>query len=742
MWIEISASGSMEVFSKMSAFYLLSSVQFASVFFLGFSLATALMMRDKGPQSSGWLLLAPALGATFYFSAGTIMHSLGFRAVAVFSALTGVSAFVSILLLGTWKRQALRAWLVGTAACFFAAATAIALNSADLAFAGLDYFPLTNDDTFSYIGLIDQIRTTGWIEPRVSYPAGYAPLIDHAVFTRTPGAIFVADFADILKLETHSAFFLSQRTALPMIALGASATVMIATGSWLATMLCFASLVCGNVLLHQILQQFNSSTMGAVIGTAVIALAIWTVRSERSQSEIVAGHGLVGWSCGTMAMTSMEAHPFYLIAFGLVAILPIVRDWQWKRAILCAAVFVVAYVATSFPFVIKVWPALIGQFVTAGNGHPGDWIASPRFLMQATGVTLTTAARLMSYRIIPVITSIAVLTTFVIAVAVLGWNSRKVAGFTKVLPSDQLALFLFVITVSFIQAFLYARGSGYGLLKLTDYFAFLPAVVISVAAYEMGLTDTRFTERTLVGLIAAYCVVAFVEKMGVLGRYEERTAGMPLPSAYRLDAIGSSKVVFPDLSAEPLNLFLYENRYETTKILIRPSESYRFSPLGERTAEPRDVARMFQVGNVESTLADITYPAEMAPPVLKTIPAAGQVHLYQPDNHWLPPEGNSVGLLSRWLSASGHFVIFGPLAANKKLEVHLAPGPDLRADNRIEIYIAGQLVQSVAPSDLPLVIRAPLAAQSSLEDQGEIRIVGPTAGIRQISVMHLGSVAR
>jgi hypothetical protein len=110
MWIEISASGPMEVFSKMSAFYILSSVQFASVFFLGFSLATALMMRDKGPQSSGWLLLAPALGATFYFSAGTIMHSLGFRAVAVFSALTGVSAFASILLLGSWKRQPLRAW--------------------------------------------------------------------------------------------------------------------------------------------------------------------------------------------------------------------------------------------------------------------------------------------------------------------------------------------------------------------------------------------------------------------------------------------------------------------------------------------------------------------------------------------------------------------------------------------------------------------------------------------------------
>src|SRR5438132_13269124 len=154
----------------MSAFYLLGALQFASVFALGLPLATALMMRDRGPQSSGWLLLAPALGATFYFSAGTIMHGFGFRAVGVFSTLVGVSALASIVMLGTCKRQPLRAWLVGAVACFLAAALALALNSGDLVFAGLDYFPLTNDDTFAYLGHIDQLRMTGWIEPRIAYP--------------------------------------------------------------------------------------------------------------------------------------------------------------------------------------------------------------------------------------------------------------------------------------------------------------------------------------------------------------------------------------------------------------------------------------------------------------------------------------------------------------------------------------------------------------------------------------------
>jgi hypothetical protein len=48
--------------------------------------------------------------------------------------------------------------LGGIGLCFVGATLAIAVNSADLLFAGLDYFPLTNDDTFSYLGPIDQLR--------------------------------------------------------------------------------------------------------------------------------------------------------------------------------------------------------------------------------------------------------------------------------------------------------------------------------------------------------------------------------------------------------------------------------------------------------------------------------------------------------------------------------------------------------------------------------------------------------
>jgi hypothetical protein len=688
-------------------------------------------------------LLAPALGGTFYFSAGTIMHSFGFKSVGVFSALMGVSAFASIIMLGTWKRQALRMWLIGAAVCFLAAAVAVALNSIDLVFAGLDYFPLTNDDTFAYLGHIDQLRITGWIKPRIAYPAGYAPVIEHALFTRTPGVIFIADFADILKLETHSAFFLSQRIALPMIALGASAIVMIVTGNWMATLLCFASLVCGNFLLHQILQQFNSSTMGTVIAPVVIAIAIWTVRSKRSGQELIVGHALTGWCCGAMAMTSMEAHPFYLIAFGLIAIIPVVRGRRLKQTIGSGVAFVAAYLAACFPFVIKLWPALIGQYVNAGNGHPGDWIACPGFLMQATGVTMATAASLTSYRIVPVITAVVVLITFVISVVVLGWSSGKGGKRTMVFSSDLLSLFLVAVMVSVIQALLYAHGSGYGLLKLTDYFAFLGAIVVSVAAYQLGMVESKVAGRVFVGLIVAYCVVAFVEKTDFLGRYREKTTAMPLPSTYRLQASHSDTSVYPDLSGMALNLFLYENRYRTTQILFRQSESGRFSPLGTVGATgPRDVARMLKVGIIGTTLADITYSAETSASVLKTVPAVGQIHLLEADSHWVQPDGEAVGTLRRWLSVSGQFVIFGPFGADRNLEANLAPGPDLRSDNRIEIYVAGQRIQTFAPNQLPLDISIPLPAQSNLEELNEIRISGATAGIRQITVAQLRSARR
>jgi hypothetical protein len=206
-WRPYRAPKVLDAISTMNNFYIFGSLQFASVFVMGFPFSVAFMTREKAPHSSGWLLLAPAFGATFYFSAGTILHSFGLQAFAVFWTLIGTSTAASVAWLWVRRRSPLQIPVAAIWPCLLAAALALVLNSADLKFAGLDYFPLTNGDTFSYLGFIDQIRDTGWIAPRISYPAGYSPLIDHAVFTRAPSVIFSADFAEVLGLETHSAFF-------------------------------------------------------------------------------------------------------------------------------------------------------------------------------------------------------------------------------------------------------------------------------------------------------------------------------------------------------------------------------------------------------------------------------------------------------------------------------------------------------------------------------------------------------
>jgi hypothetical protein len=130
------------------------------------------------------------------------------------------------------------------------------------------------------------------------------------------------------------------------------------------------------------------------------------------------------------------------------------------------------------------------------------------------------------------------------------------------------------------------------------------------------------------------------------------------------------------------------------------------------------------------------------PADLTVVAAAGQIHLLLPDPHWLAPEGETVGQLRRWLSVSGKFVVFGSLTDRMRLTVQLAAGPDLRPDNRIEVYLAGHLLQSIDPRDLPFRIDAPLAMQAGPETEGEIRIVGSAAGIRQISVEQLRCVLR
>lgn len=58
---------------------------------------------------------------------------------------------------------------------FLIVLSATALHTLDFKGNLNDYFPRTNDDTFSYLGQIDQLRTARTMVPQMEYPAGYRP---------------------------------------------------------------------------------------------------------------------------------------------------------------------------------------------------------------------------------------------------------------------------------------------------------------------------------------------------------------------------------------------------------------------------------------------------------------------------------------------------------------------------------------------------------------------------------------
>jgi hypothetical protein len=553
----------------MLEFCFLTWLQFAVALLIG--LPIGLLLANRTPSETGgdgWLLLTPAIGVTVYLAFATTAHFAGLGAEETFFLLL----LPPVGLVATfWRNLRKRAlWPIGLT--LSGAVLAIALNAADLTFAGLDYFPLTNDDTFSYLGLVDQIREAGWIKPTISYPAGFQPLIGAAVDARAPGAIFIADLAQAFRLETHTAFFVTQRMFLPVTALGAAGVVMLVTGSLWGTCLCLACLIFGNTLLHQMLDQFNSSAMGTIIGTVVVALLVWSGRTERSPREAAAGCGLAGFAVGTMAITSMEAHPFYLCISGLIYIAGLVKSDHRIAFAKLGVVFFIGYLAPSILFLPKIWPQIVGQYSLA-PAMPGQSVTVPGFLIFLSGVSVVIPPRLMAFPFVPMLVAVGTVLVSLGASAGLLWRGLRPDGFA-LRRHDALVLGLFTASVFALEGFMYATGIGYGLLKIADYFAFLNAVAVSTVAVQIAALGKRF-EYAAVGLFGLFCVFACFGKDHILSIYRGETMKGLLPNAYRGDP-SIKGVDLSNLTMEQYNLYLYENRMGSAKIQIPPGRSHRF----------------------------------------------------------------------------------------------------------------------------------------------------------------------
>jgi hypothetical protein len=549
-------------------------LQFVVALLTGLPIGLLLAISTKNKrEGAGWFLLTPAIGVTIYLAFGTTLHFAGLGSEHAFALLV----VMPIVVASFWQDDLARRALWPIALTLLGAALVISLNVRDLTFAGLDYFPLTNDDTFSYIGLIDQIREAGWVRPTISYPAGFQPNIVAAVDARAPGAIWIADFAQALGLNTHTAFFVTQRMFLPATALGATGVVLLVTGSVWGACLCLVSLIFGNTLLHQMLQQFNSSAMGTIVGTVVLAMLVWSGRTERSPREAAIGYGLAGFAVGTMAITSMEAHPFYLGISGLILVASLVtnniRGRDFAKFVL---VFVVGYLAPSIFFLLKVWPQIVGQYFLA-PAMAAQAIAVPGFLIFLSGVSLRVLPRLLNYPLeIRLVAVGAVLVSLASCAYLLWWSIRKTDAST-LRRHDALVVALFTASVFSMEIFLYCAGIGYGLLKMADYFAFLNAVAVSIVAVQMAPRGMLW-KYSAVCLVGLFCVFAYFGKVDMLSTYRDETVKGRLPSAYRGDP--STTGIDPTkLTMEQFNLYLYENRMDPTQIQIPPGRSFRFRSL-------------------------------------------------------------------------------------------------------------------------------------------------------------------
>jgi hypothetical protein len=105
------------------------------------------------------------------------------------------------------------------------------------------------------------------------------------------------------------------------------------------------------------------------------------------------------------------------------------------------------------------------------------------------------------------------------------------------------------------------------------------------------------------------------------------------------------------------------------------------------------------------------------------------------DSNWLPPEGEHEETIFRWVSKKGLFkLLITEPDISRKLLLKINPGPDLTSENQILLIINQKIMLNINPNDLPISLDVLLNKLEFGENIGEIVILGPNNGIRQISI--------
>lgn len=617
---------------------------------------------------------------------------------------------------------------------------ALLVNSTDLYHIAFnDYFPVTNGDTFAYLGYIDQLRLSGWGAPTIEYPAGFRPIIEAAFGGRDAVVAFMATIASVLHLETHTAFFISQRLILMVLVTGTVGALLFITSSVVAGVVGFIFATVGNFFLYQVLQQFSSDSMGAVLVLAVVFLLCWQCQRKAVGLE-ERWSPTSGFASGVLLLVSPETAVVALFVVGLW-FLVVHSDNELRSTIRSMKNFLLGFLFGALPTLPQSVVFAFHQSSSAAGGRAGDWIANPAILFQASGLGFTVGSGLGSLTLVQAIGAVTTSSLYLFFILFLFWQCR-LEHVKQCSPSMPVVFFSAVSLL--IATVLFYLGLGYAMLKVIDYFSVLPALIFGLAVSAIMSCRNHPLRKLYLFFgtifVVTFAALAYPEKLKILDSYASAVNGIPhLHELKLLQQPSGVRAVIPDFVGDSLDLFLYVNRFDITRFAYNASESYRYRP----TIRP-DVGmpfvRLSVPGYLDKIFADVTH----------AVPWVHGLYLVSYDNAirvngpgWLPPEGSSGLNMFRWLSGKGAFTLFakGP-SQSRHIRMNIYPGPDLLPENWVEVQLNGLTLSTVRSKDLPLRLDLGTGGLKPGPNKGRIVVHGPAGGIRQVSVARLVALPR
>jgi hypothetical protein len=452
------------------------------------------------------------------------------------------------------------------------------INARDIVKVGLrEYFPLTNGDTFTYLGRIDQLNTMVKNSPILEYSAGFTPTLG-PLGGRDTISLFLGINGSVFPGDTYSDFFLTQRFSFFLITQVLVGITLLITSSYLISSLTFAFSVFGNFFFNSILQQFASGTLG-IVYLAVSFYLLCAISGQVSDKLRRLLLILLGILIGNFISASPETFgvAFPLIMLSLVGLLLFQKISTMKSEILF---LVLPSIVVSMVTLIDNVQFIRSQFQYSNAIHPGDALASPGMLINALGISTSGPSPFSS---MPLIFRILIgLGIFFLAMfMVSSLFLIKECGVQLKIKGQLYVSLIYLMGFTSLYVIFLLRGKGYSLMKVVDYMNFIIPIVFSLSFWIISKRFVYFKVIFLV-MLAIFIPSAFIEKEKMFQSYISEIESRSAYTSLVEKTPTNSTTLNPNFIGDQLNLYLYANRNFPGTVIFSFSDSGRFTPIGPK----------------------------------------------------------------------------------------------------------------------------------------------------------------